>query len=204
MIHPQTRVMECGPEIGVGVFATAVIPRGTIVVVRDRFDICLTREQFLNLPEPTRSIMETHLYHDKCGNLILSWDHARYMNHSCRANSMMTDYGLEIAVRDIAPGEELTTEYGLLNIQDPYPIHCGCENCREHLRLDDIDVHADAWDALIEASLRRIPGLDQPLLGLLEEDWRARLDAFVAGKAAYSSIRNLKWRDEAFCRQSVL
>ena len=204
MIHPHTKVLECGPEIGVGVFATAFIPRGTIVVVRDRFDICLTPEEFSCLPEPARSTMETHLYHDKCGNLILSWDHARYMNHSCHANTMMTDYNLEIAVRDIAAGEELTTEYGLLNIQDPYPLACGCEHCRGHLRLDDIDVHAGAWDALIEASLRRIPDLDQPLLNLLEADWRARLDAFTAGRAPYSSIRNLKWRDEAFCRQPEL
>jgi len=194
MIHPHTVVRTVSPVIGVGVFATRAIPRGTVVVVRDGFDTCLTQEQYCLLPDTVRSAMETYMYHDKCGNLVLSWDHARYMNHSCRSNTMMTDYNLEIAVRDIAPGEELTTEYGLLNIQEPYEIHCGCENCREHLRLDDIEVHGDAWDSLIQESLRLIPGVEQPLLHLVDAANRDRVERLLRGETAYSSIRNLAWR----------
>ena len=199
MIHPHTKVMTCQPVIGVGVFATQFIPKGTIVVVRDRFDTCLTREEFLCLPDPVRESMETYLYHDRRGNLILSWDHARYMNHSCCSNTMMTDYNLEIAVRDIEPGQELTTEYGLLNIQDPYALQCGCEGCREHLRLDDIDVHAETWDALIRASLMHINECPQPLFDLLDHESRSRIDALLLRMEAYSSIRNLKWREAPAC-----
>nr|WP_279593434.1 SET domain-containing protein [Pseudodesulfovibrio sp. S3-i] len=195
--------MTCQPTIGVGVFATRPIPRGTIVVVRDKFDTCLTRDEFLRLPDPIRESMETYLYHDKCGNLVLSWDHARYMNHSCRSNTMMTDYNLEIAVRDIEAGEEITTEYGLLNIQDPYEIHCRCEGCREHLRLDDIDVHGDSWDSAIKTSLLRIIDCPQPLFDLLDHDSRSRIDALLQGIEAYSSIRNLKWRDVSACLSGV-
>ncbi|EGB14378.1 nuclear protein SET [Pseudodesulfovibrio mercurii] len=199
MIHPHTRVLSGDPAIGVGVYATRPIPRGTIVVVRDRFDMTMSPEAFLALPEPQRAAMETYMYHDKCGNLVLSWDHARYMNHNCLPSTMMTDYDLEIAVRDIAAGEELTTEYGLLNIQEPYAICCGCEHCREHLRLDDIDVYGDEWDVRIRESLACIPLVEQPLLPLMTGAPRARLDAFLTGKAPYSSVRNLKWLAEPVC-----
>lgn len=194
MIHPHTIVRTVSPEIGLGVFATSAIPRGTIVVVRDAFDICLSHDDYHCLPQPVRESMETYMYHDRCGNLVLSWDHARYMNHNCRSNTMMTDYGLEIAVRDIEAGEELTTEYGLLNIQDPYEIHCRCEGCREHLRDDDIDVHGHTWDAAIRESLLLIPGVKQPLLALVGGEDRQKLDGLLRGESEYSSISNLKWR----------
>jgi hypothetical protein len=154
----------------------------------------------LGLPESQREAMETYMYHDKCGNLVLSWDHARYMNHNCHPTTMMTDYDFEIAVRDIAAGEELTTEYGLLNIQEPYAICCGCEDCREHLRLDDIDVYGEQWDRRIRESLARIQMVDQPLLPLLTDGARARLEDFLAGRSGYSSVRNLKWLAEPVCR----
>lgn len=201
MIHPHTRVRSGDPAIGVGVFATQPIPRGTVVVVRDRFDICLDREAFFGMPASVREAMETYMYHDKCGNLVLSWDHARYMNHNCHPTTMMTDYGLEIAVRDIDAGEELTTEYGLLNVQEPYAICCGCEDCRKRLRMDDIDVYCGCWDERIRESLARIPCVDQPLLPLLSGEARSRLDEFLSGRAAYSSVRNLKWRAEPECAQ---
>ena len=194
MIHPHTAVRFVSPEIGVGVFAVRAIPRGTIVVVRDQHDICLSREEFEAMPGPVREAMETYMYHDRCGKLVLSWDHARYMNHNCRSNTMMTGYGLELTVRDIAPGEEVTTEYGLLNIQEPYEIHCGCEGCRERLRLDDIDVYGDAWDHAIRESLLLASSVDQPLLPLLDAADRERLDGFLRGEAEYCSVRDLKWR----------
>ncbi|WP_319541885.1 SET domain-containing protein [uncultured Pseudodesulfovibrio sp.] len=194
MIHPHSVVRTVSPEIGVGVFATRHIPQGTIVVVRDQFDLCLSQEDYCLLPQSVRASMETYMYHDKCGNLVLSWDHARYMNHSCHSNTMMTDYNLEIAVRDISPGEEITTEYGLLNIQEPYEIYCGCDSCREHLRLDDIDVHGAAWDASIRASLLCVSRVEQPLLPLVNTADRTRLDDLLLGRAGYSSIMNLKWR----------
>lgn len=194
MIHPHTVIRTVSPVIGVGVFATRFIPRGTIVVVRDAFDLCMPHEQLDQLPPPIRERMETHMYHDRCGNLVLSWDHAKYMNHSCTSNTMMTDYNLEIAIRDIAPDEEVTTEYGLLNIQDPYEIHCGCTGCRRHLRLDDIEVYGERWDSFIQASLLLIPQVEQPLIELLDPDSRHRVDALLRGEEAYSSIRNLAWR----------
>ncbi|WP_419788312.1 SET domain-containing protein [Pseudodesulfovibrio sp.] len=194
MIHPNTVVRSVSPEIGLGVFATEPIPCGTIVVVRDGYDICLSQEEYCCLSDSVRASMETYMYHDRCGNLVLSWDHARYMNHNCHSNTMMTAYNLEIAVRDIAAGEEMTTEYGLLNIQQPYEIFCGCENCRGRLRLDDIEVYGDEWDRLIHHGLASIPKVAQPLLSMITGADRDRLDSFLAGNSDYASIKTLQWQ----------
>ncbi|WP_432736100.1 SET domain-containing protein [Maridesulfovibrio sp. FT414] len=194
MIHPDTEVRTVSPAIGNGVFATAPIKKGTIVVVRDSYDTCLTQDEYQNLPQPMKSCMEKYMYHDRHGNLILSWDHARFMNHSCSSNTMMTAYNIEIAVRDIMAGEEITTEYGLLNIQEPYELCCNCPQCRKCLRDDDIDNYGHIWDSLIRESLLLVYGNEQPLMGLLDRNTRNRLQQFYDGEAGYSSVMNLKWR----------
>ncbi len=194
MIHPETQVRNVSAVIGNGVFATCHIPRGTIVVVRDECDTCFSPEDFQSLPTIIRESIETYVYHDCAGNLVLSWDHARFMNHSCCCNTMLTDYGLEIAIKDILPGEQVTTEYGLLNIQEPYKIHCGCDCCRGELRLDDIDVFGDKWDRQIKKSMLQINKVQQPLWGILPDHIQGRLKKLTEYPESYSSVKNLKWR----------
>jgi hypothetical protein len=194
MIHPNTLIKTVSPHIGNGVFATARIPQGTIVVVRDSFDIVLTQQEFQDLPQLVHAMMETHLYRDKHGNLILSWDHAKYMNHSCCSNTMMTDYGFEIAVREILPGEQVTSDYGLLNVLESYPVECTCPRCCQGLQVDDIDNYADEWDVQIKQSMLLIPCNQQPLLDLLSDMAKQQLDEFLQTPTSYRSVRNLKWR----------
>jgi len=196
MIHPDTSIQTISEIIGVGVIAKTFIPKGTIIVARDSFDLCLTQEAFDKLPLPLRDKMETYMYYDKFGNLILGWDHSRYMNHHCQSNTLMTDYDFEIVIRDINAGEEITTDYGLLNVQEPYQLHCGCQNCRGILRLDDIDRFADQWDKSIRENLLRIKQVHQPLEHLLSEETRNRLDEFLDRPERYRSVRNLKWLKE--------
>lgn len=194
MIHPDTTVRTVSPLLGNGVFATRDIPCGTVVVVRDEFDICLPYGEFRKLPDMVRESMETHVYHDKNGMLVLSWDHARFMNHSCSSNTMMTDYGLEIAIRDIQAGEQITTEYGLLNVQESYEIHCGCDGCRKRLHPEDIDKYGNVWDEMIKAALISIPDVPQPLWEMVNPDIKNRLEVLRFDTDQYSSVQNLKWR----------
>ena len=44
MIHPATEVRETRNFVGVGVFATDYIPKGTIVWILDRFDRIVTAD----------------------------------------------------------------------------------------------------------------------------------------------------------------
>ncbi len=194
MMHPDTIIKPVNDCIGNGVFATKLIPKGTIVVVNDRFDITIPREEFRRLPEPLKSQVETYLYHDRSGNMVLGWDHAKYMNHNCDSNTKLTAYDIEVAVRDIQAGEEVTTEYGLLNIQEPYAIHCCCENCRQYLRLDDIDRYADIWDSQIEESLQVMCEIPQPLWNLVGRETKINLESLQKHPESYRSVRNMKWR----------
>ena len=57
----------------------------------------------------------------------------RWINHSCDANTFIrcTDRRAEFyARRAIAPGEELTTDYGESQHNGRLPCRCGAENCR--------------------------------------------------------------------------
>jgi SET domain-containing protein len=62
-----------------------------------------------------------------------STDPMRYTNHSCRPNARLsTAYGrVEFyALRDIAPGEELTVDYGQTHHEGKLACRCGAPGCR--------------------------------------------------------------------------
>ncbi|MBD3393646.1 MAG: SET domain-containing protein-lysine N-methyltransferase [Chitinivibrionales bacterium] len=141
MIHPATEVGFVSDTIGYGVFATARIPKGTITYVEDIFDIRVSPQAFAALDTGYREILDKYSCIDVAGTRIMSWDHAKYMNHSCNCNTIDTAYCFEIAIRDIEPGEEITDEYGLFNISEEVDLACKCPSCRGKLRPSDIDIY---------------------------------------------------------------
>ena len=194
MLHKATILQYISEQIGMGVFATQDIPIGTIIVARDAFDIVISKDSFNKLSATLISNAETYMYHDKNGNLILSWDNAKYMNHNCYPNTMITDYNFEIVIRDIKAGDEITTEYGLLNVQEDFNVYCGCPNCRKIIRTTDIDNYHQKWDELIYNAIKLIPKVDQPLWNLLNVDLQKEILKTADSKLPYRSITNLKWR----------
>jgi SET domain-containing protein len=62
-----------------------------------------------------------------------STDPMRFTNHSCRPNARLCiDYGrVEFyALREIAPGEEVTVDYGETHHKGTLACRCGAEGCR--------------------------------------------------------------------------
>lgn len=43
-MHPNTEIQFVSEQVGVGVFATKFIPKGTIVWIKDDLDLMLTEE----------------------------------------------------------------------------------------------------------------------------------------------------------------
>jgi len=123
----------------------------------------------------------------------MSWDIAKYVNHSCEPNTMSTGYGFEIAIRDIAKGDQITDEYGLLNIQNEIPLACRCQNCRKVLRPTDIDTYYPIWDTIIKDALKNIQKVPQPLWPLLEEQTKTDLLYYLRTKRRYKSVYTLKY-----------
>lgn len=193
MIHPGTQLNGVSDSIGVGVFATAFIPEGTIVYVQDALEIELSPADFAALDEPLRSVAEKYSFIDPRGYRILSWDTAKYVNHSCDPNTMSSGYGFEIALRDIEPGEEITDEYGLFNLQHDIECLCGGEQCRKVIRSTDIDRLYRRWDQRVQDALRHIREVEQPLLELMDPRRRAELEDYLDTGRGYRSVRDLKW-----------
>lgn len=188
MIHPDTELRFVSADIGYGVFATRPIPRGTITWARDELDQTLSPERARAIAPPLREVFRRYSYVDGRGDHVLCWDLARYLNHACEATCLSPGYSFEIAVRDIAAGEELTDDYGSLNIDVPFECRCGAPRCRRQIRPDDFLRHADRWDELIAAAFARITAVAQPLFPLVRDDDAVR--RVLAREAPIASCRD--------------
>lgn len=192
MIHPGTTLKSVSDTIGVGIFAKTFIPKGTLVYVQDSLEIELSPSEFEALEEPLKAMAEKYSFIDPRGYRILSWDTAKYVNHSCDPNTMSAGYGFEIALRDIQPGEEITDEYGLFNLQHDIECLCGSGNCRKVIRSTDIDEYSASWDERIRGALQLIPEVEQPLMELMDPERRGALDRYLETGRGFHSVRELK------------
>jgi hypothetical protein len=188
MIHPHTELRFISDEIGFGVVATKFIPKGTITWVLDKFDREFTPKAFLEFDKPYQDILDFYAYRNASGNYILCWDHARFVNHSFNSNCLTTAYDFEIAIRDIQPGEQLTDDYGYLNIEVPFkPIDEGTR--RRIVYPDDTLRYHKVWDKKIASVFPLIEQLDQPLSNVIsKETWNVIRDVNEGSRVLDSII----------------
>ena len=115
---------------GQGAFARIPIPTGTKIIeyIGERID---KDESLRRCQQDNQYIFTLDDASDLDGNV--SWNPARLMNHSCDPNCESINEALQIwvvATRDIAPGEEVTFNYGFdLESYLEYPCRCGAVNC---------------------------------------------------------------------------
>lgn len=172
MIHPHTQLCYIDDAIGFGVFATVPIPRGTIVWVRDPLDREMTPDELDTLHPGLLERASKYCYRNAHGHYILCWDHTRYVNHSFKPNCVATPYHFEIAVRDIAAGEQITNDYGTLNIIEPFEAFDEGHH-RTVIYPDDLAKYHTEWDALLVAAFPDIGTVEQPLRFLVgDEIWK--------------------------------
>lgn len=194
MIHPATELRFIDDQIGWGVFATAFIPAGTITWVRDAFDQTFTQAQVDKLPPQYRPIIEKYAYLDAAADHVLCWDHARFVNHSCEASCLGGGYDFEIAVRDLQPGDELTDDYGTLNLLEDFNCACTSDQCRKVIKPDDVLMRAPVWDAMVEPLFRKLRQIPQPLWPFLSQAQIDEVEKTLAEVLPYRSIRLLSCR----------
>ncbi|MCB0663777.1 MAG: SET domain-containing protein [Saprospiraceae bacterium] len=192
MFHPDARIQWINDVVGYGLVATRFIPKGTITYLKDPMELSFTPEHFKTLPPVLQAEVEKFSYIDEKGDRIVSWDFAKYVNHCCNCNTMSTGYGFEITLRDIHPGEEITDEYGIFNMEEPMMVVCDKPHCRKMIQGKDLEDHAAKWDEQLKDSLRCIKSVDQPLWFLLQEDIIAELNEFLENESAYKSVLALK------------
>lgn len=187
MIHPHTELQFISGEMGYGVVATQRIPKGTITWVQDELDIVLTSAQIEKMSGFYKDILDIYTFRNNKGDHVLCWDHGKYVNHSFKSNCLTTPYDFEIAIRDIYPGEQLTDDYGYLNISRPFrAVHEGTK--RQVVYPDDLLKYHGKWDRLIAEAFNHILEVDQPLREILPEETLKKIKNIHKGKEELESI----------------
>lgn len=169
MTHPDTVIQPVSREIGVGVFATRDIRRGTIVWARDPLDVAVTPQQLAAFPPMGRAQLERYLFRDDAGDMILCWDNSRYMNHSCDPSNLVTPFGFSIAIRDLPAGAELTEDYATYHLAADEAFDCLCARpgCRGRVGPADEAALCGAWARAIGEALELVESAAQPLKPLV-------------------------------------
>ncbi|MFM7718153.1 MAG: SET domain-containing protein [Actinomycetota bacterium] len=156
------------PIGGWGLFATEPIAAGE-VVGRDAGRV-LTRDEFLALPQERQN----HCYYLDDNFLLapFDFDHPSdewFMNHSCDANTGVTPDRSNVALRDIAAGEELTYDYATTECDEDWRLEvecrCGAADCRGTVTGSD-------W---------RIPAIQERYAGHFSPHLAARIAALRSG-----------------------
>jgi uncharacterized protein len=103
---------------GLGVFAAEYIKAGTVVwKFSSDVDLLLSDAEIASLPQIVSEVCKRYAYrHGRQNNYVLCGDDAKFVNHSDDPNTVGVyppgdDQGLDIAVRDIEEGEEITCDY---------------------------------------------------------------------------------------------
>jgi hypothetical protein len=188
MIHPHTEIKFINEKIGYGIVATKLIPKGTITWVLDKLDRFFTREQIKSMDPLYQEVLDKYTYRNAEGNYILCWDNARFVNHSSNSNCLTTAYEFEIAVRDIQPGEELTDDYGYLNVEEPFEAEPEKGVRRKTVYPDDTVRYHHDWDAKLLTAMENFRKVEQPLIHLLGDALRNKVNDIAIGKDKMDSI----------------
>lgn len=127
---------------GRGVFAIQPIEAGS-TVIEYKGEIITWEEALERHPHDPDQPNHTFYFHLDDGHVIdgkYQGNSARWINHSCAPNVEAEQEGNRVflkALRDIAPGEELFFDYGLVidaritaKLKSEYACWCGAEQCR--------------------------------------------------------------------------
>lgn len=191
MIHPDTEIRYVNDLIGVGVFATKLIPKGTILWVKDDWDIVMNKQTIKRLDEARKKYMKKYAYEEKEDEIVLCWDHARYMNHSFNPNCIDTAYELQLAGRDIQPGEQITSDYGAMGHNEEF--ECAPEEgaTRTRVTANDYIYCFAEWDEKANEAFKHFNLVEQPLKYLIQEQYIDKVNAVANGTEPLDSILTL-------------
>ncbi|MGI0141662.1 MAG: SET domain-containing protein [Candidatus Micrarchaeales archaeon] len=170
MIADLVEIKETG-KYGKGLFATQFIPKGTII---DSYSLCkkcgtYSKEELAKLSKKEHNFVIHHEQKTKAGLRAKYCDERlSYTNHSCNSNILESDEGFDIAIKDIKKGEEVTEDYRRYGSKKTHFVggcKCGGKNCigRTAFMAPGSKKLQKFWNRKINAALRLIPSVKQPL-----------------------------------------
>ena len=103
------------PIHGIGVFLKERVPAGGLVWRFDaRIDRVYTPDEIASLPAHMQRYLRTYsTFHRATGLWVLCGDNGRHFNHADQPSTVSNaiSFGEDHAVRDLKPGDELTSDY---------------------------------------------------------------------------------------------
>jgi uncharacterized protein len=134
---PKLEVVPKPEKGGFGVIARQLIQAGEVLAQWG--GRVITRDEFYRLPADTRANQAVQI-DEGLFLQSLNWpDHTDYINHSCAPNLGLRDYHTLVAMRDIAPGEEVCYDYAMSDggPEDEFTCACGASTCRGQVTGND-------------------------------------------------------------------
>ncbi|WP_339197402.1 SET domain-containing protein [Solibacillus sp. FSL R5-0449] len=191
MMHPDTEIQFVSEQVGVGVFATKLIPKGSIVWIKDDLDLMLTEEFIESLGNLQKADIYKYAYVESDGIYVLHWDHAKYMNHSFNPNCVDTAYNFQLAAKDILPGEQLTCDYGALGLIEEFECIPEEGTTRTKVTANDYLIYYKDWDEIARETFKYFHAVEQPLKYLVANEYVDKVNAVANGEAPMDSILTL-------------
>ena len=107
---------------------------------------------------------------------------------------MSSAYDFEIAIRDIQEGEELTDDYGYLNIKEPFKgIEEGSK--RKYVYPNDLTKYYKVWYKKLFSAIKYVELVEQPLKEYIpKQNWRIAIE-IARGIKSMESILSLYYKD---------
>ncbi len=194
-MHPDTEVRFINDQIGYGVVAKKLIPRGTITWVKDDLDRVLSTTEVERMHPEMQKQVDKYSFRNNKGQLVLCWDQAKYVNHSFHANCLSSAYDFEVAVRDIQPGEQLTDDYGYLNVSEPFKaVDEGAG--RDTVYPDDLLKYHEKWDRQLHEAFQDFEKVQQPLMDLVPAAVLEKVTLSLKNNEPLDSILNLYYNEK--------
>ena len=129
-LSPKTRVARSSIH-GRGLFAAKAQRKGEIVAIKGGhvFDRRTLRRVRRRIAESYLQIDDGFYIGAVTGREVKR--NKMFLNHSCEPNVGFAGNTVLVAMRDVSPGEELTTDYALFDDHDStMQCHCGMLSCR--------------------------------------------------------------------------
>lgn len=163
MIHPDTEVRYIDEKIGYGVFAKRLIPRGTIIWTRCKLEMQFRLEDLRSMSPVYYPSLVQYTTLEPEGYLLLSWDHEKFVNHSCEPTNQALTEEISIVVRDVHPDEQITYDYSSFIALNDLECFCQSKHCRKLIRNEDVTKANKNSHDLVSNALPDVVHVEQPL-----------------------------------------
>lgn len=163
-LHPTAAARAAGAK-GLGVFATAPLPEGTVVTAFSGFAMDGAAFHLLSEEQQVHSLQ---IAEDLFLASPATSEDADLFNHSCEPNLGISGSIMLVTLREIEAGEELTFDYAMCDVDDYDEFECLCATpiCRgrvtgkDWMSLDLQDRYRGFFSTYLEQRIERLRNHD--------------------------------------------